>query len=302
MVSEVLAWFAPRLDGVVVDATVGAGGHAEAVLDASSHVTLVGYDRDPVAVAAATDRLARFGRRARVRTANFANLGEEIAREGLAPPSAILMDLGLSDIQINDPGRGFSFLRIGPLDMRAGPDAPHTAGELLGHLSERELADLIFNLGEDRNARKIARRIVEARERGAIGSTTHLAELAAGPGWRGSGIERIHPATRTFQALRMAVNGEQEALASALPQALAALKPGGRLAVLTFNSLEDRPVKQYMTREAKGCLCPVDFPVCRCGHRPGLSILTKKAQVAGAAELARNPSARSAKLRVAERI
>jgi len=302
LVSEVLTLLAPRLDGVMVDATVGAGGHAEAIMEASSRVTVIGFDRDPAAVAAARARLSRFGARARVRMANFSNLAEETMKEGLDPPSAILLDLGLSDIQINDTSRGFSFQRVSPLDMRVGPDAPRTAAELLTHMSERDLADLIFKYGEDRNARKIARRIVEAREHGAIGSTTHLAELVAGPGWKGSGPERIHPATRTFQALRMAVNGEEAALAAVLPQALGILPSGGRLAVITFNSLEDRPVKQFMVRESKGCLCPTDFPECRCGHHASLSILTKKPVTAGTAELSRNPSARSAKLRVAEKL
>lgn len=302
MVSEVLAWLAPRLDGWVVDGTVGAGGHAEAMLEASSRVSVLGFDRDPVAVEAAKTRLARFGARARVRRANFADLSAEIGREGIDRPSAILLDLGLSDMQINDPNRGFSFMRMGPLKMTAGPDATHTAEELLSHMSEREIADLIFKYGEDRNARRIARRIVEARERGGIGSTTHLAELAAGPDWKGSGPERIHPATRTFQALRMAVNREPENLEAVLPQAVDALGAGGRLAILTFNSLEDAPVKHYFAREAKGCLCPVDFPECRCGHHPRISILTKKPSIAGPEELKRNPSARSAKLRVVEKL
>jgi len=303
LVSEVLAWLAPRLDGIVVDATAGAGGHSEAMLEASANVSIVAFDRDPVAVEAAKARLSRFGSsRARVRLANFGNIAEEYAKEKLDPPSAILMDLGLSDMQIHDPNRGFSFMRMGPLSMKMGPDALHSADELVAHLSERELADLIYEYGEDNEARRIARRIVEAREHGGIGTTTQLAEIIAGPNWKGFGPHRIHPATKTFQALRIRVNEEISILESTLPQAISLLRPGGRLAVISFHSLEDRPVKQYLATEAKACLCPPDFPECRCGHRRQLQILTKKPVTASAAEIARNPSSRSAKMRVAEKL
>ena len=302
LVSEVLAWLAPRLDGIVVDATAGAGGHSEAMLEASSNVQVVAYDRDPVAVEAAGRRLSRFGSRVRVRSANFQDIAAEYAKEKLDPPSAVLMDLGLSDMQINDPNRGFSFMRLGPLSMKMGPDAGPSAGEIISHLSVRELADLIHEYGEDNEARHIARRIVEARDRGGIGSTIQLAEVIAGPNWSGHGPRRIHPATKTFQALRIRVNGEIEALESALPQVLDMLRPGGRFAVISFHSLEDRPVKQFMVTEAKACLCPPDFPECRCGHRKHLMVLTKKPVTASEAELAQNPSARPAKLRVAEKL
>jgi len=303
LVSEVLSLLASRLDGIVIDATAGAGGHAEAMLEASSNVSVVAYDRDPVAVEAAKVRLHRFGSsRARVRLANFRNITEEYAKEKLDPPSAILMDLGLSDMQIHDPNRGFSFMRMGPLSMRMGPDAVHSADEFVAHLSERELADLIHEYGEDNEARRIARRIVEARERGGIGTTTQLAEIISGPNWKGFGPHRIHPATKTFQALRIRVNEEMEALESVLPQAVAMLRPGGRLAVISFHSLEDRPVKQFMATGAKSCLCPPDFPVCRCGHKQSLQILTKKPVTASEDEIRRNPSSRSAKLRVAEKL
>lgn len=303
LVSEVLSWFASRLDGVVVDATAGAGGHSDAMLEASSNVSIVAYDRDPVAVEAARIRLHRFGSsRARVRLANFRNITEEYAKEKLDPPSAILLDLGLSDMQIHDPNRGFSFMRMGPLSMKMGPDAIHSADEYVAHLSERELADLIHEYGEDNEARRIARRIVEARERSGIGTTTQLAEVIAGPNWKGFGPHRIHPATKTFQALRIRVNEEMSALEEVLPKAVALLRPGGRLAVISFHSLEDRRVKQYLATESKDCLCPPEFPECRCGHRKILQILTKKPVTASASELARNPSSRSAKMRVAEKL
>ncbi len=302
MVSEVLAWLAPRLDGTVIDATVGAGGHAEAMLEASSLVRIVGLDRDPVAVRMAGARLARFGPRATVKQGNFANLKAEVARDAPDGARAVLVDLGVSDMQLNEPNRGFSFRRMGPLDMRMGPDAEHTAEHLLRHSSERELADIIFKYGEDRNARRIARRIVAARDRTGIGSTTHLADLVASAAGGGGGRDRIHPATRTFQALRITVNRELEALEAVLPQALEVLCAGGRLAVITFHSLEDRPVKHWMALEAKGCLCPPDFPECRCGHRARLVVLTKKAAVPSPDEIERNAGARSAKLRVAEKL
>jgi len=303
LVSEVLSFLAPRLDGIVIDATAGAGGHSLAMLEASSNVTVVAYDRDPIAVETAKSRLFKFGSsRARVRLANFSNLAEEYAKEKLDPPSAILLDLGLSDMQIHDPNRGFSFMRMGPLSMKMGPDAVHSADEYVAHLSEKELADLIHEYGEDNEARRIARRIVEARERGGIGTTTQLADVIAGPNWKGFGPHRIHPATKTFQALRIRVNGEMDALESVLPQAISLLRPGGRLAVISFHSLEDRPVKQYLATESKSCLCPPDFPECRCGHRMLLQILTKKPVTASEDEIRRNPSARSAKMRVAEKL
>lgn len=302
MTSEVLCRLAPCLDGLVVDATVGGAGHAAAILDAAPGATLLGLDRDPVAVALAAQRLAGFGARARVRQANFRDLSAVLAAEHLPAPSAILMDLGTSAMQLGDPGRGFSFASAGPLDMRMGPDAGTTAGELLRTSSAEDLANLIYELGEERLSRRIARVLVEARETGELRTTADLARLVARcvpPPRRGE--KTLHPATRTFQALRIAVNGELDALTETLPQALAALRPGGRFAVISFHSLEDRIVKQFIARESRDCVCPPEIPVCRCGHRAALVAVTRKPDVAGEAETTVNPRARSAKLRVAEK-
>jgi 16S rRNA (cytosine1402-N4)-methyltransferase len=303
MTSELLCRLAPCLDGVVVDATVGGGGHAEAVLHAAPGATLLGLDRDPVAVEAATRRLAPFGERARVRLGNFRDLAALVQAEGLAAPGAIIMDIGTSAMQLGDPGRGFSFAAAGPLDMRMGPDAETTAGDLLHGLGAEALANVLYELGEERLSRRIARVLVEARGRGELKTTADLARLVARcvpPPRRGE--KTLHPATRTFQALRIAVNDELGALAEALPQAASVLRPGGRFAVITFHSLEDRIVKQFIARETRDCICPTEIVVCRCGHRAALRAVTKKPDIAGEAETVANPRARSAKLRVAEKI
>jgi 16S rRNA (cytosine1402-N4)-methyltransferase len=286
----------------VVDGTAGGGGHAEAILNAAPGATLLALDRDPVAVAAATRRLLPFGARARVRLGNFRDLAALLAAEALEPPSAILLDLGTSAMQLGDPGRGFSFAAAGPLDMRMGPDAAHSAGELLHGLDAEALANVLYELGEERLSRRIARLLVEARGRGELKTTADLARLVARcvpPPRRGE--KTLHPATRTFQAIRIAVNDELGALEAVLPQALAALRPGGRLAVIAFHSLEDRIVKQFIARESRDCICPPEIPVCRCGHHATLKAVTRKPDIAGEAETDANPRARSAKLRVAEK-
>lgn len=296
--AEVVSLLAPALDGVVVDATVGAGGHAEALLAAAPGCTLLGIDRDPAALDLARARLAGFGDRVRLRRGNFRDLAALLDAERVGAPGAILMDLGVSSMQLDDPARGFSFRAPGPLDMRMGPDAPRTAADLLRALDAGELARVIRTYGEDRHAGAIARRIAAALETGGIASTADLARVVAG----GMGAhERIHPATRTFQALRIAVNEELEALSDVLPQALAALRPGGRLAVISFHSLEDRIVKRAFRDAAAECVCPPGLPVCRCGHVRTADLLTRHPVEAGETEVADNPRARSAKLRAVRR-
>ncbi len=294
LVAEVLALLGPALDGLVVDGTAGGGGHAEAILRAAPAARVLGLDRDPVAVAAAEARLAPFGSRARVVLANFIDLGRVLRETGEAGPAAVLLDLGTSGFQLGEPARGFSFQAEGPLDMRMGPDAPVTVAELLRTTSEGELARIIFAFGEERHSRRIARRLVA--DRAAIRTTADLARVVASciPG---AGRERIHPATRTFQALRIAVNGELDAVEAVLPQALDALRSGGRLAVIAFHSLEDRIVKRFLAREARDCLCPPEVARCACGHLRRLAVLTRKPVTAGGDEAAANPRARSAKLR-----
>jgi 16S rRNA (cytosine1402-N4)-methyltransferase len=229
--------------------------------------------------------------------ASFETMAERAPALGFGRVDGVLLDLGLSSMQVSDAGRGFSFRADGPLDMRFDPQADTTAADLVNTLDERALADLIAAYGEERYARRVARAIVQARP---LRDTRRLADVVASALPRSR--ERIHPATRTFQALRIAVNDELGALERALPQAVALLNPGGRLAVVSFHSLEDRIVKQFVRRESQDCICPPRQPVCTCGHRATLRAITRRPIQAGQAETERNPRSRSAKLRVAERI
>lgn len=288
----------PQSPGRYVDATVGAGGHAAGILQASSpEGKLLGLDRDPQALELASQRLSVYGDRVVLRQASYTTLLEQLAAIGWTGVQGVLMDLGVSSMQIDTPERGFSFQSEGPLDMRFDPSQATTAADLVNRLSETELADLIWEFGEERHARRIARAIVQARP---LQTTTQLADvvLKAVRGER----SKIHPATRTFQALRIAVNEELKGLAETLPQAVKALAPGGRLAVISFHSLEDRIVKQFFRRESRDCICPPDQPVCICGHKASIREITRRPIVANEEEIAANPRARSAKLRVAEKL
>ena len=294
---EVQSWLKPRPGGRYIDATVGAGGHAKGLLTASHpDGLLLGLDADPAALSYAAKILASFGDRVVLRTANFRNIGEVAGAAGFEGVDGILMDLGLSSRQLDDADRGFSFNRDGPLDMRMNPDRGQSAAELVNTLSETDLADLLWRWGEERQARRIARAIVAERP---LERTGQLADLVARVVGR---REKIHPATRTFQALRIAVNEELDALGQALPQARDLLRPGGRLAVLAFHSLEDRLVKQFYRQEARDCICPPELPVCACQHQATLRVLTSKPVRPTADETALNPRSRSARLRVAERV
>ena len=323
MVAEVIEAMGSSLNGTVVDATVGAGGHAAAIMDAHPRVRVIGFDRDPEAIEVARERLSGYGDRVALRMVNFGNLAPALSAEsvGEGEVSAILLDLGASGMQLKNAGRGFSFSHEGPLDMRMGPDATDTAESLLGRLDEDAIALIIREYGEDRNARKIARRIVSERNAGSMRSTADLARVAAAVAGGSGGKRgrtgsraargrtgsraargRRHPATRTFQAVRIAVNDELAAIERVLPQATAALCRGGRMVVISFHSLEDRIVKRFFARESRDCVCPPEMPECRCGHVRSLTPVTRKPVVASPAETASNPEARSAKLRAAERL
>ena len=252
---------------------------------------------DPQALAIARQRLSVFRNRVILLQASYVILAEQLAKIGWTAVQGILLDLGVSSMQIDIPERGFSFLADGPLDMRFDPDSQVKAEDLVNHLTEGELADLIWRYGEDRHARRIAQAIIQARP---LHTTLQLAEVVARAS-RG-GRNRIHPATRTFQALRISVNQELQSLEGVLPQAVKALAPGGRLAIISFHSLEDRLVKQYFQRESQDCLCPPEQPVCTCHHRASLRIITRHPLVANEAEVQENVRARSAKLRVAEKL
>lgn len=291
----------PRSGGRYIDATLGAGGHAERILDVSgpdSH--LLGIDADPLALEAAQQRLAHFGDRIVLANAFFDELDAVAHRTGFGAADGVLFDLGVSSPQLDTAERGFSFQREAPLDMRLGPAAPATAAELIATLPERELERIFRDYGEERFARRVARRIVQERGQRPIRTTTELAALVSAA--KPHTTESINPATRIFQALRIAVNDELRRLQRALPQAVAVLRGGSRLVVISFHSLEDRIVKQFLRQEAKGCICPPNLPVCVCGRQPTLRILTPHPLVASADEIAANPRARSAKLRAAERL
>jgi 16S rRNA (cytosine1402-N4)-methyltransferase len=295
---QVLSALAPRAGGRHIDGTVGAGGHAAGILETSGpDGELLGLDRDPAALAQAQARLARFAGRTHLIHRSFAEMHLAAAALNWTTVSGVLLDLGLSSLQVDDAARGFSFRLEGPLDMRCDPGQPTTAADLVNGLSEADLADLIWRFGEEPRARQVARRIVRSRP---LRTTTELAEIAA----RSSGGRRgrIHPATRVFQALRIAVNGELDALQAGLEGALTLLAPGGRLAVIAFHSLEDRIVKEFIRRESRDCICPPGQPVCTCGHVASLRPLTPKPVVPDEAEVRANPRARSAKLRAAERL
>lgn len=276
---SVIKHLAPRDGGRYIDATLGAGGHAAGILAASAPTgCLLGLDADPAALAIASSNLAHYGARAQLVHANFENLYAVAAAHGFVPADGIVLDLGLSSMQLSDAARGFSFLADGALDMRFDPGGRTTAADLVNSLSEKELGDLIFEYGEERASRRIARAIAHARP---LHTTKQLADvIERAVGRRG----RIHPATRTFQALRIAVNRELQALDRVLPQVVETLKPGGRVAIIAFHSLEDRRVK-YFFRESK--------------H---LRVLTKHPIQPTDEEIAANPRSRSARLRVAERV
>jgi len=291
LLNEVLIALQPYSGGVYIDGTVGAGGHAAAILrQAQPEGRLFGLDQDPMALALARQQLAPFGTQVTLIHANF----EQLGRLALPQVDGILLDIGVSSMQLDQNERGFSFQTDGPLDMRMNTTTGETAADLVNTLPEDELANLIYQYGEEPRSRRIAKAIVQARP---IERTLPLAQLIAKvkPGY-----SRIHPATQTFQALRIAVNDELGVLARVLPQAIALLKPGGRLAVITFHSLEDRIVKQFFKQESTDCLCPTEQPFCTCQHHATLRLITKKPITAAESEIAVNPRARSAKLRVAE--
>lgn len=284
--------------GHYIDGTVGAGGHAAGILECSSpDGRLLGLDRDPNALELAEFRLEPFGDRVSLRHASYTAMHDEASALGWDRVDAILLDLGLSSMQLEDPKRGFSFRFDGPLDMRFDPDGDFMADELVNHMPQEELADVIKRYGEDPRARAIAEAIVQARP---LKTTSQLAEVIASKA--ATKRKGIHPATRTFQALRIAVNDELETLKAGLETAVRLLSPRGRLAVISFHSLEDRIVKRFFRRESRDCICPPEQLICCCEHAATLRVLTKKPIRPESDEISHNPRARSARLRVAERL
>ncbi len=302
LLREAVDLLAPGSGGVYLDGTLGAGGHAEEILKRSApDGVLVGLDQDREAVDRCAARLAPYGARAVLRQGNFRSAAGVLADLGYDAVDGALLDLGVSSFHLRTPERGFSFMLEGPLDMRMDRSRPQTAADLISTLSRQELAKLLREYGEEPRAGAIARAVEKAKARGPITTTTQLAGIISSV-FPPSSPRRIHPATKTFQALRIAVNDELGALRDGIDGLLRVLKPGGRIAVISFHSLEDRIVKQTFAAAAKGCICPPRLPVCGCGRRPGVTVVTKRSVVPAAGELERNPAARSARLRAAQKV
>ena len=295
---EVLEVLNPVPGGFYVDGTIGAGGHSRGILERSSpDGKLIGLDRDPEALALAGRNLAEFSDRVTLIHGSYVELVSHLNNSNWKSVDGILIDLGLSSMQLDSPERGFSFRYDAPLDMRFDPDQSFLASDLVNEYTREELAEIIFKYGEEKFSRRIADAIIANRP---LATTKELAELIKGvvPHTR----SKIHPATRTFQALRIVVNDELNALESFLPEALEVLKPGGRLAVIAFHSLEDRIVKRYFRQESKDCICPQEIPFCVCGHKARIKEITRRPIRPEDNEMDRNPRSRSAKLRGAEKI
>jgi len=297
LLQECVDFLVVRPGGRYIDCTLGTAGHARTLLARSSpEGRLLGIDADPLAIEIAKERLKSYSGRIVLANENFKNLQDICRRYDFHPVDGVILDLGMSSLQLDDPNRGFSFRFDAPLDMRLAPAQSTTAATVVNEFPEAELASLLQRYGEERRSRAIAKRIVANRP---INSTQQLAEIVGQVVGFGG---KIHPATRTFQALRIAVNEELDNLEEALKQAVELLAPGGRVAVISYHSLEDRTVKSFMRRESKDCLCPPKVPICTCGHTATLSIVNRRVITSSSAERQVNPRSRSAKLRVAERL
>jgi 16S rRNA (cytosine1402-N4)-methyltransferase len=283
-------------DGIYIDGTAGGGGHSQAILDRLTTGKLLSIDQDPDAIRAVSERFKN-NPCSVVYQANFSEMAEVAASLNFTSVNGVLLDIGVSSYQLDNPERGFSYHTDAPLDMRMSKQGV-SAGDLVNHLTWQELAQLISRYGEDKSARRIAMGIVQAREEAPIETTLQLAEIIKASVPAAVRREQGHPARKTFQALRIEVNGELDRLSQGLDAAFSVLRPGGRLAVITFHSLEDRIVKQRMALWCTGCTCPPDFPVCVCGKKPKAELLFKKGKSPSEAELEQNPRSRSARLRV----
>ena len=300
--AEVLDCLQPQPGETFVDGTLGGGGHARLILEATApDGLLIGLDRDQDALQAAAQTLACYGDRVVLRHCNFSEVDRVLDELGIDRIDGMLLDLGVSSYQLDAGHRGFSFQVDAPLDMRMDRSRGLTAADIVEQYSTEELTRIFREYGEERYARRIARRIVERRSQTPLTTTGQLAELVRDSVPKGRVPARIHPATRVFQALRIEVNGELEHVAAGLDKAISRLRPGGRLAVISFHSLEDRLVKRCFLRESQTCICPPELPRCICNHRPRVERLTRKGLRAGEEEVAENPRARSAVLRAVRR-
>lgn len=291
-----------RPDGTYLDGTLGGAGHSSEIAKRLNTGTLIGVDRDPKALAAAEERLAPWRDRVKLVHSNFRELDAILDGLGIPAVDGILLDLGVSSPQLDEAIRGFSYMADAPLDMRMDPSDPLTAWEVVNTWPQEELRRILFSYGEERYAPLIAAAIVRRREQAPIDTTLALVDVIRSAMPQKALREKQHPAKRSFQAIRIAVNDELGAVDAVMRRAIDRLKPGGRLAIITFHSLEDRIVKNAMAEAVRGCTCPPEFPVCVCGKKPSLKLISRKPIVAGEAELEMNPRARSAKLRVGEKL
>ena len=290
-----------RPEGIYVDGTLGGAGHSCRIAERLTTGRLIGIDRDPVALKAAGERLAPYGDRVTLVHSNFCRMASVLEGLGISGVDGILLDLGVSSPQLGDGQRGFSYMADAPLDMRMDGGDALTADTVVNTWSYEELKKILYEYGEERYAPAIASAIVRRRETAPIRTTLELVDVIRSAMPPAALREKQHPAKRSFQAIRIAVNDELNSVAKAMEDAIPLLNPGGRLAVITFHSLEDRIVKNAMAAAAKGCICPPEFPVCVCGRKPQVDILTRKPIVSAPQELERNPRARSAKLRICQK-
>ena len=291
-----------RSDGIYVDGTLGGAGHSSHIASKITTGRLIGIDRDEVALTAAAERLAPYGDRVTLVHSNFCDIASVLARLGIGGVDGILLDLGVSSPQLDDGARGFSYMADAPLDMRMDHSEALTAAAVVNTWSYEELKRILYEYGEERYAPQIASAICKRREQAPVRTTLELVDIIRSAMPPAALREKQHPAKRSFQAIRIAVNDELGAVSQVMRDAIPCLNPGGRLAVITFHSLEDRIVKNAMAEAAKGCTCPPSFPVCVCGKKPKVRLITRKPIVSGEEELARNPRARSAKLRICEKL
>ena len=289
-------------DGIYVDGTLGGAGHSSRIAAKLTTGRLIGIDRDPVALKAAGERLAPFGARVTLVHSNFADMDSALKDLGISGVDGILLDLGVSSPQLDDGQRGFSYMADAPLDMRMNSEDTLDAKQIVNQWSYEELKRILYDYGEERYAPRIASAICKRREEKPIETTLELVDIIRGAMPAAALREKQHPAKRSFQAIRIAVNDELGSVERVMERAVPCLNPGGRLAVITFHSLEDRIVKNAMAKAAKGCTCPPEFPVCVCGKKPQVKLVTRKPIISGDEELERNPRARSAKLRVCEKL
>ncbi len=302
MLSETVDGLLVKDGGIYADGTLGGGGHSYEILQRAENIRLIGIDQDRDAISAAKERLAGFGDKVTYVNSNFSNISSILDQLDIEEIDGMVLDLGVSSYQLDNADRGFSYMQSAPLDMRMNQSAQKSAYDVVNTYSEDELCDIFYRYGEENWSRRIAKFIVDRRKEKPVETTGELSEIIKAAIPQGARKDEAHPEKRVFQAIRIEVNGELEILKNAICDIVSRLRKGGRLSIITFHSLEDRIVKQTFSELAKGCTCPVVFPVCVCGNKPELKIITKKPILPGKLELEENSRSKSAKLRVAEKL